>query len=300
MDDKQRILCIGEVLWDALPEGLFLGGAPLNVTYHLHQLGEKAGMISRVGNDRLGSEAVRRIRQKGLSVDLIQQDEEYETGFVEVELDDQGDPAYQIVEPVAWDYIKLTGAIREKIDEAWALVFGSLAMRNAASRSTINQLLEMDIRRVFDINLRTPFYSRELISDALNNADILKLNIEELKQLIQWFNLTKVPKQAVTEIADHFGCGTIAVTKGSEGSMLYHQKKWAEHDGFVVEVKDAVGSGDAFLAALLRGLQKNGDIEEVLEFANATGAYVASQAGAMPDYKPGNLSSLKRKRQQSE
>lgn len=285
MENKAQILCIGEILWDALPVGLFLGGAPLNVSCHLHQLGEEVKIISRIGDDRLGKEAIRRIEHKQLSTDLIQWDHELETGFVEVQLDKKGQAEYRFMEPVAWDNITLTEQIEQEVENAWAIVFGSLALRHKKSRETIYELLENDyILKVCDINLREPFYDRKLIEYALKVTDILKVNETELRQLIDWFDLPDKEQLAVKKISRIFNCDTVAVTKGCNGASMYHQGEWAEHTGYQAEVKDTVGSGDAFLATLLKGLRMEKDVQEILMLANATGAHVASEFGATPEY----------------
>jgi len=284
MNNQKNILCFGEVLWDALPMGLFLGGAPLNVSIHLHLLGEHAHIISRVGNDRLGKEAIRRITAKNLSDGLIQNDEHFETGIVEVKLDHQGNPEYEIIEPVAWDNIKLTPQMEAKVEDGWALVYGSLVLRDKRSRNTIYSLLQKNILKVFDINLRSPFYNKQIIEDALKPADILKLNADELEQLKTWFSLSRVDRPAIRQLAERFDCSTITVTRGEEGAIIYHGGQWAEHQGFSVDVKDAVGAGDAFLAALLQGIRKEKQVDEMLTFANAAGAFVAAHDGATPEY----------------
>ncbi|HKK46544.1 MAG TPA: carbohydrate kinase [Balneolaceae bacterium] len=292
MNKQKKISCIGEVLWDSLPMGLFLGGAPLNVSFHLGQLGEEVNIISRVGNDRLGKEVLRRIKGKGLPTDLIQQDEVLETGIVEVQLDKQGNPDYNIIEPVAWDKIEVTPEMENVVGESWAIVFGSLALRNNRSRETIYSLLDTDILKVFDINLRAPFYDKQIIQGSLVKADILKLNEDELNQLIDWFSLPKEYRKAVETVAERFALSFVVVTKAADGAILFNNGKWAEHGGFKVDVKDAVGAGDAFLAALLKGIRREKAIDEMLIFANAAGAYVASQSGATPEYAYGDIEEL--------
>jgi len=280
----EKIICIGEILWDALPGGLFLGGAPLNVHYHLSQLGEATQIVSRVGNDRLGREALRRIEYLQLNTELIQLDDELETGFVEVSLDESGDPEYTFAAPVAWDNIQAENAILDTLDEAWAVVFGSLVLRDQRSKTAVQQMLKEDIIKVCDINLRAPHYDKKTVEACLQAADILKLNSEELQQLITWFGLPKTDRAAIEELCKCFECSTVSVTQGSKGALLFHQGEWAQHPGYSTQVADAVGAGDAFLAALLHGLHNKLDSEEVLSLANASGAYVASCSGALPDY----------------
>lgn len=281
---SSKIICIGEVLWDSLPAGLFLGGAPLNVGFHLHELNEQVSVVSRVGNDRLGNEALSRIQFKGLETGLIQTDEHYETGFVQVQVDADGNPDYEIIAPAAWDEIELTDTLREEADSAWAMVFGTLAQRNAHTRETIEALYDSNCLKIFDINIRKPFDDREVVQTSLEAADIVKLNDIELQQLMTWFELDREPESTVRSLANKFGCDTICVTQGGKGAMLLHKGKWTEHKGYTIQVADAVGAGDAFLAALINGIRKGKNNEELLRFANAAGALVASKYGATPEY----------------
>jgi fructokinase len=168
-----EILCVGEVLWDALPAGLFLGGAPFNVAGHLHALGVRVGVVSRVGDDRLGTEALERLARSGIATDLVQIDPALETGFVSVTLDDDGIPAYDIVEPAAWDHIALQDGLLERAASAAAIVFGSLAQRHVVSRATIERLCEVDVPKVFDVNLRPPYDDVAVVRHSLGHADIV-------------------------------------------------------------------------------------------------------------------------------
>jgi fructokinase len=284
-----EVLCVGEVLWDALPSGLFLGGAPFNVAAHLNTLGVSVGMLSRVGQDRLGTEALQRLVRNGISTDLVQVDPVQPTGFVTVTVDDNGIPAYDIVAPAAWDYIELRDGVLERTAHAAAIVFGSLAQRNPVSRRTIEQLCELDVPKVFDVNLRSPFYDADLIRPSLAHADIVKLNEHELQQMAAWFGLPEDLRAGTSALAEEFGCDTICVTRGEVGSALLHRGRWTEHPGYRVEVKDTVGSGDAFLAAFLAGLLAGEEDDAILRHANLLGAYVATQFGAIPVYQEETL-----------
>lgn len=166
-NSPQTICCIGEVLWDALPEGLFLGGAPLNVCCHLIALGEQALMVSRIGKDRLGHEVVRHLESRGMSTRYLQTDESAETGFVEVELSSNGGPGYEIIEPAAWDSISFTGEVEALAKKADIVVFGTLGQRSEVSRSTIQQLVKQSTLSVCDINLRPPFDDPSIVEDSL-------------------------------------------------------------------------------------------------------------------------------------
>jgi len=281
---KEEIICIGEVLWDSLPSGLFLGGAPLNVSLHLHNLEEQVSIVSRVGNDRLGIEALRRISGKGLLKDLVQTDEKFETGFVAVELDEEGTPDYLIKEPVAWDYIELSDLLLDRLKDAWGVVFGSLAQRNKTTRNTIRKLFECNCNKVFDINLRPPYISKQTIEESLFATDILKINESELHQLAEWFDLPGELEDSVRVLSQKFKCPIITVTKASNGAILLYEDEWFSHPGYHVKVADTVGAGDAFMSALLAGIKSGIKGQDIIEFANATGAHVASQNGAIPDY----------------
>ena len=278
-----EILCVGEVLWDALPAGLFLGGAPFNVACHLRAAGVPAAMVSRIGNDRLGEEILRRAARFGVATDLIQVDAALPTGFVRVSLDDAGIADYEIIAPAAWDDIAFDATLRKRAENARAIVFGSLAQRHETTRSTIERLWESDALMAFDVNLRPPFDDRDVVNRSLHRADIVKLNLQELEQLIAWFDLpADTQEHSAAALAESFECDTVCVTRGDKGAALWNKGTWNEHSGFEVEVKDTVGSGDAFLAVLLTGLLNGTRDEEVLQHANLIGAYVATQFGAVP------------------
>jgi fructokinase len=289
---NREILCVGEILWDALPDGLFLGGAPFNVACHLHALGTDVAFASRVGDDTLGEEALRRLRARGLGADLMQIDGSLPTGFVRVALDSTGEPEYEIVEPAAWDAITFTDALHQHADRAAALVYGSLAQRAATSRQTIQELTQSAALCVFDVNLRPPFIDRTVIEHALRAADVVKCNLDELERLQSWFGLSGDRSLGLDDLAVDFDCEAICVTGGADGAWLWrHGEQW-HHPGYEVEVADTVGAGDAFLAALLSGLIDGPDGEALLTLANRLGAYVASRDGALPAYSVGTLADI--------
>jgi fructokinase len=282
---SDEILCVGEILWDALPDGLFLGGAPFNVASHLRALGRETAFVSRVGDDQLGHEALRRMRARGLGIDLMQIDDSLPTGFVQVELGGTGEPDCEILEPAAWDAITLTDALDQHAEHADTLVYGSLAQRARTSRQTIRQLCEAEALRVFDINLRPPFVDPAVVGQSMEAADVVKSNDDELARLRDWFDLPDGLEAAVTDLADAFGARAVCVTGGSEGAWLWRDGSFWNHPGHEPDVVvDTVGAGDAFLAALLAGLLTDHDGEVVLNRANRLGAYVAAHSGALPDY----------------
>lgn len=279
---RTEVLCVGEVLWDALPGGLFLGGAPFNVACHLRAAGRPVAMVSRVGDDQLGREALRRAERHGVRTDLMQTDAERPTGFVRVDVDAAGTPTYEILAPAAWDAIAPTEELLARAADASAIVFGTLAQRHALSRRTIRELWRSRALMVYDVNLRPPFDDREVVRASLERADVVKLAEGELARLAEWFGLRGAPREMMASLARTFTCSVVCVTRGSRGAALWHDGAWTEHPGFTVDVRDTVGAGDAFLAILLAGLLDGTADAELLEQANRVGAYVATQWGAVP------------------
>jgi fructokinase len=277
-DDE--VLCVGELLWDSLPTGLFLGGAPFNVAGHLVANGVRAAIVSRVGVDRLGEEALRRARRLGVGTDLVQVDPVRSTGFVTATFDADGNPSYEILENVAWDAIALTDALVARVNAARAIVFGSLAQRSEITRTTIQRLLGLRTLKVFDVNLRPPHEDQDVVRALLERSDVVKLNGDELRQLARWFDLPAAERDAAAALSRSFACPVVVVTRGREGAGLWREGEWLEHPGFEVQVRDTVGAGDAFLAALLAGLLKRRPSAEILEGANRAGATVATKVGA--------------------
>lgn len=280
---KKKILCVGEVLWDALPEGLFLGGAPFNVACHLRMLGENAAICSSVGNDVLGEQVIKRAKQKSLDTSLIQINSDYRTGIVNVTLDVDKNASYEIVEPVAWDFIEPNNLLLDEIEKSDYLVFGTLAQRSLVSQKTIEQLRSFCKINIYDVNLRPPFNDIDIIERSLKSADIVKMNEDELKQLAAWFKLSEKFELSITDLANKFNCSTVCITKGDKGSAIFRNNKLSQQKGFKVEVKDTIGAGDSFLAALIHGILKEQTNEDILKFSNAVGAYVASKKGAIPE-----------------
>jgi fructokinase len=297
LTSRYTVCCIGEVLWDALPAGLFLGGAPLNVCCHLKALGEQAVMISQVGADRLGREALRNLNAKGVRTDHIQIDSRAETGFVEVDLAKKEGPDYDIVEPAAWDFIEYNPSVQALAKEADVVVFGTLAQRNEVSRRTIQSLIKRDdVLRIYDINLRPPYNAPAIVRESLRYADIVKLNEEELIVLADWFNYPDSRGPAAERLAEEFSCRQICITCGREGAALLNEGTWTHQPGYEVEVADTIGSGDAFLAAFIYGLSHFGSDEDRLRFANLLGAFVAAKAGATPSYSPKDIKTFAKAR----
>jgi len=286
MVSDSEILCVGEVLWDALPAGLFLGGAPFNVACHLRAAGWRVTMVSRVGDDRLGEEVSRRVPWYGVGVDLLQVDPQLPTGFVRATLDDAGNAEYEILEPAAWDAIAVDDELVRRAEAARAIVYGTVAQRGPTTRATIEQLWQSDALMVFDANLRPPYDARDVVERSLRHADVVKVTERELGRLVQWFGLPVGLRDSAAAVAERFDCGPVCVTRGRSGAALWRQGQWTEEPGYEVEVRDTVGAGDAFLALLLAGLLDGADDRVTLRHANLIGAYVATQLGAVPLDQP--------------
>ena len=252
------------------PSDLLLGRGTGIVSLHSYNLEEQVSIVSRVGNDCLGKEALRRISSKGLLNDLVQVDNNYETGFVMVELDDKpGVPNYKIIESVsAWDFIELSDFIYMNVlkmpGESFSAVWLNAIKRLADS---IKELLKSKCHKIFDINLRPPYVTKQIIEESLMAADILKINDDELHQLAEWFDLPDSQEDAIRILSQKFNCPVITVTKSSNGAILLYDNECFSHPGFKVKVADTVGAGDAFLAALIVGIKsgKRGRISSNLQ-----------------------------------
>ena len=280
-----KVIGLGEVLWDLLPSGPQMGGAPANFAYHAHALGTDAWVITRVGTDELGQEILARIGAMGLSLIGVQKDETAPTGTVTVALDANGNPQYTIHENTAWDQIEFTSEALTEVRKADALCFGSLAQRSPVSRETIQTLVSetpIEALRIFDINLRQHFYTLEIIKHSLELANVLKLNEDELLVVAKLLALPEGTTQQIEVLASTFNLRLVALTKGGNGSLLYCEGNWSEHKPPSVDVTDTVGAGDAFTAALVLGLLHNDVLASVHTFASEVAGYVCTCAGATP------------------
>jgi len=279
------VIGIGEVLWDLLPGGRQLGGAPANFAYHAHALGACGQVITRVGKDSLGREIFERFKHLGLPNQTVQVDEAFATGTVTVTLNGEGDPQYLINEDVAWDRLEATKPALEAVRTADAVCFGTLAQRNSVSREAIQRLVAAapdTALRVFDSNLRQNFYSREIIEQSLQLANVLKLNETELPVLAKMFERGESPKQQMEWLAKCFKMRAVVLTRGAEGSVIYERGRWSEQTSQPVQVVDTVGAGDSFTAGLVLGLLHQMGLDEAHDFAAEVARYVCSCAGATP------------------
>lgn len=279
------VVGIGEVLWDLLPGGPQLGGAPANFACHAHALGASASVVTRVGDDELGHRILDRFRKMCLPLNTVQVDSLAPTGTASVTLTPSGIPQFHLQENVAWDRLVVTEHLREIVQTAHAICFGTLAQRDEVSRSTIQRLVAAapaDALRILDVNLRGSFYSRDLIDQSLALANILKLNSDELPILAEMFSIDGTPRSQMQSLAEMFQLRIAALTCGEKGSLIYADGVWLEQVPAPTPVVDTVGAGDAFTAALTMGLLAAMPLEDAHAFANEVSAFVCSQPGATP------------------
>jgi fructokinase len=315
LNKPHLILGIGELLWDILPQGERLGGAPANFAVMASRLGNHAAILSRIGRDALGLRAANQLNVNHLNVGrlnaasvgsgllqtgLLQVDPSHPTGRVEVGFS-EGEPRYTIQEPAAWDFLELSDEWVRLAERADAICFGTLAQRNIPSRQTIQTLAAETSSaciRVFDVNLRAPFYSTEIIEESLELATILKMNQDETPLLLSLLGLApevespaeksqigseslRASAQTLLEEFPHLAL--VAITRGAHGSLLVKRDEWNVHPGFPVQVADPVGAGDAFTAALVHYLLRGAGLATLSQAGNRWGGWMASQSGAMPD-----------------
>jgi fructokinase len=281
---KYSIVCFGEILWDILPTGTVPGGAPMNVAYHLKKAGIEPALITRVGSDDWGKKLIELMEEKNISTKFFQLDDTMETGKVNASIGGNNEVTYDIVKPVAWDYIEWKDDFESLVAHANYFVFGSLATRSEVTRNTLFRLLDIAKFKVLDINLRAPHFNRRIIELLLNRINLLKLNHAELELITGWFTKYQSDNDRIKVLQDRFSIPNIVVTKGGEGSLFNCNGIVHTHPGYKVTVADTVGSGDSFLAALLAKLSGGNTPGEALRFASAVGAFIASYHGACPDY----------------
>lgn len=279
------VVGLGEVLWDLLPTGPQLGGAPANFAYQAAMLGARARMVTRVGEDELGREVIRRFAEAGLSSETVQLDPARPTGTVAVTLDEKGVPHYTFAEDVAWEHLAVTDDAQRAVRGAHAVCFGTLGQRSGTSRKVIQQLVAAapaNALKIFDINLRLDCYSRELIDESMRLSNVLKMNDEELAVLTTMFSLRGGVRRRIEELVHTYGFNVVVVTFGPSGSLIYQAGSWSELPPRPVQVVDTVGAGDAFTAALTMGLLAQMSLDEAHGYAAELAGFVCSQRGATP------------------
>ena len=284
MQQNPQVICFGEALWDCLPTGRVPGGAPMNVSIHLQALGIPAGLITGFGADELGNELRILLQKKGVDQSLLQTHSEWQTGQVQVELDQAGDASYTIAHPVAWDGVAFVEAMQEAVQKADMFLFGSLGARNPISRATQFQLMEAAQFKICDANLRPPFVDPDLMTQLMQGADLIKVNEEEMNWLVDQHGWSgKSLADRMQALMDWSEAQIVCVTRGERGAALLAEGEIHANPGYRVEVVDTVGAGDSFLATLIEGMLTGKDHAESLDRACAVGAFVASRPGATPD-----------------
>lgn len=282
---KVNVISFGEVLFDVFGEEKKIGGAPLNIALRMASYGFPVAMISAVGNDEDGKVILDYTRQNDIQISGINVSEEYETGIVQVSLNESGSATYEIRFPSAWDFISVDEKIKDIVKDADVFFYGSLASRNEVSQKTLFSLLDSNdtMFKVFDVNLRKPFYSIQLLEKLMSKADFIKFNDEEILEIAQEMGFQSDDlTSTIYFLAEKTNANAICVTLGKHGSVLLWNNDLYKHEGYPVKVADTVGAGDSFLASLISKLLTDHNPKEALDFASAVGALVASYSGANP------------------
>jgi fructokinase len=291
---RPLVVGLGELLWDLFPKGKQLGGAPANFAYIAALLGDSAVVASRVGDDRLGQEALWHLKSHGLDISHVQRDLQHPTGTVKVEVDTKGQAEYNFVGNVAWDFMEFSEDWISLARSTHAVCFGSLAQRSPASRATIKSYLSAMPSiaiGIFDVNLRQSYFSGEVLRDSARFAKVLKLNHEEFSRFLDLMqcplkNSERSDVSAGRWLCREFGIELVCVTRGASGSLLVTSSSQDEHPGFRVKIADTVGAGDAFTATMVHHALRGSSLAAINAAANRMGAWVASQEGAMPQPDP--------------
>ena len=284
MNKKPIVAGIGELLWDMLPTGKQLGGALCNFAFHAMQAGCESYVISAIGQDELGAELIRTVNHLGLSVQYIQKNS-FPTSTVTIKLDDQGHPDYTIHEQVAWDHIHWNAQIMELAGELDAVCFGSLAQRNSVSEHSIVSLVsatKSGCLKVFDINLRQQYYTKETIIQSIILSDVLKLNDDELPVVAGYSRLSGDIRSQLNQLLEKLKLKYIVYTMGSKGSIIEGADEYSFIEAPRVRVADTVGAGDAFTAVFIAGILKGFPLSEVHQKATEIAAFVCTKKGATP------------------
>lgn len=296
MTKPATIVGLGEVLWDLLPSGKQLGGAPSNFAYMANVLGDCGVVASRVGTDDLGREAKRAMDKLGITTSYVQEDAFRPTGTVEVRVDAAGQPEFTIAESVAWDALEWTPQWAELALKADVLCFGSLAQRSPASRAAIRHFLKAapsTTLRIYDVNLRHTFFTKEVLHESLQLAHVVKLNDQELPRIANLLELGgSGESERAQRLLDAYRLRLVCITRGDHGSLLVADGQVAAHQGFKVKVADAVGAGDAFTACLAHHYLRGAALDEINENANRVAAWLATQVGATPSTGGRELSEI--------
>lgn len=288
-----KAVAYGEVLWDVFGDKKKIGGAPLNVALRMKTLGCEVTMISCVGNDEDGKAILNHVKQLGLQTDTIMVSETFPTGLVNVTLNESGSATYEINYPSAWDKIVLNNFAESLVINADVLVYGSLVCRDEVSRKSLENLLQTNIYKVFDVNLRKPHYTYEVLERLMLSADFIKFNDEEILEIA---TALQSPFTSLEEnihfIAEQTHTKSICVTRGKDGAVLLWKGQLYENEGYPIKVVDTVGAGDSFLAALTTSLLTGKEPQTAIDFACAVGALVAESAGANPEISESGIEKI--------
>ncbi len=282
-------LGLGEILWDMLPGGRQLGGAPANFAYHAHALGAEARPVTRVGNDQNGRDILTRLEVLGLPTACVQLDDAAPTGTVSVEMLSGGEHRFTIHENVAWDRLEATVESMALASRADVVCFGTLAQRCDQSREAIQTIVREVPRhglRILDINLRQHYFTRRVVEESLFIANVLKINDEELRVAAEMFGLSGCTTDQLAQLADRYELNLVALTRDGRGSVLYADGRTADVPGAPVAIVDTIGAGDAFTAAMALGWLAGWDLDEINRSANAVASFVCTQSGATPTMPP--------------
>lgn len=283
----EKIICFGELLWDMLPQGKMAGGAPMNVAFHLHRLGMDASPLTALGKDQEGFELAEFLKLKNISTSFIQWNDQ-PTGKVLVSFNEKQEPVYTIQAPAAWDFIKLNeGQVKLIKENKPIVVFGSLACRSEINRRTLAKLWTFASLRICDINLRAPFYNKDLVHHLFSHTDWIKINHDELALITSWFSNQALNEQAQAKLLldSYPEVDLVLVTRGDKGAAYYDRETMYSHEGFKVDVADTVGSGDSFLAMFISKALTGNTPDDCLRYACAMGASVATHKGATPVFE---------------
>jgi len=282
----QTVIGLGELLWDVFPDGKKLGGAPCNFVYHAQKQGAIGIVLSAVGDDIIGKEILEVFKSKGISSEFIELSSK-PTSIVDVKLNSNGVPEYMIYEDVAWDYIHFNKAIEQKVKKVDVICFGSLAQRNTVSRQTIEKILKCCSQEtiiVFDVNLRQDFYNLEVIEESMQLCNVLKLNEQELPIVCKLLGIVSVNEEdQIVDLIRDYNLKLVAFTKGSEGSLLMTPTERSYIKTKKVKVKDTVGAGDSFSAAMTVGFVNGDSLKDLHQKAVELSAFVCASDGAMPE-----------------
>jgi fructokinase len=278
-----RVTCFGEVLWDVFPTHEKIGGAPLNVALRLQSFHHNVTIISAIGNDDRGHKLFNYISENGVNTKYIQTKNNINTSIVQVDLNDKGSATYDITFPCAWDYIEMNDDLKLLAKNSDAFVFGSLIARNNISKETLFELLDLAKYKIFDLNLRPPHYSKELLIKLMHKTDFIKFNDDELFEVSAYLGSKYLSiEQNIRFISEVTKTNHICVTKGSHGAVLLYNNNLYYNSGYLIKVKDTVGAGDSFLGSLISQLLNDVHPQEAIDFACAVGALVAQSEGANP------------------